>query len=175
MAAERERIATAVLAVIERGALMDRFLRYTTQKEPALTASFLAAVLLAIVARYLGLTDEDLAILGPVMLIVAGVVIRAGVFAPATVRATCSTATTRTGRDRPSLPGLPARHVASRTLRRLRWWDDDTARVRGGLAAASGTAASPAADVRVDRGRVKVRQTGDGRGSHPAEGARRAR
>jgi uncharacterized membrane protein YjjP (DUF1212 family) len=65
---------------------MDRFLRYTTQKEPALTASFLAAVLLAIAARYLGLSDEDLAILGPVMLIVAGVVIRAGVFAPDSVR-----------------------------------------------------------------------------------------
>ena len=65
---------------------MDRFLRYTTQKEPALTASFLGAVLLAIAARYLGLADEDLAILGPVMLIVAGVVIRAGVFAPDTVR-----------------------------------------------------------------------------------------
>ena len=64
---------------------MDRFLRYTTQKEPALTASFLAAVLLAIVARYLNLTDEDLGILGPVALIVAGVVIRAGVFSPATV------------------------------------------------------------------------------------------
>ena len=64
---------------------MDRFLRYTTQAEPALTASFLAAVLLAIVARYLDLTDDDLAILGPVALIIAGVVIRAGVFAPATV------------------------------------------------------------------------------------------
>ena len=64
---------------------MDRFLRYTTQKEPALTASFLAAVLLAIAARYIGLNDEDLAILGPVMLIIAGVVVRAGVFAPATV------------------------------------------------------------------------------------------
>ena len=61
-------------------------LRYTIQKEPAFTVSFLAAVLLAIAARYLGLTDEDLAILGPVMLIVAGVVIRAGVFAPDTVR-----------------------------------------------------------------------------------------
>jgi uncharacterized membrane protein YjjP (DUF1212 family) len=66
---------------------MDRFLRYTTQKEPAHTASFLAAVLLAIAARYLGMTEEDLAILGPVMLLVAGVVIRAGVFAPETVRA----------------------------------------------------------------------------------------
>ena len=64
---------------------MDRFLRYTTQKEPALTASFLAAVLLAIAARYMNLTDDDLAILGPVMLIIAGVVIRTGVFAPATV------------------------------------------------------------------------------------------
>ena len=64
---------------------MERFYRYTTQKEPALTASFLAAVLLAIAARYMNLTDDDLAILGPVALIVAGVVIRAGVFAPATV------------------------------------------------------------------------------------------
>ena len=65
---------------------MERFLRYTTQKEPALTASFLAAVLLAIAARYLQLTDDDLAILGPVMLIIAGVVIRTGVFAPASVQ-----------------------------------------------------------------------------------------
>lgn len=64
---------------------LERFKRYTTQQEPALTASFLAAVLLAIVARYLHLTDDDLAILGPVVLIVAGVVIRAGVFAPTTV------------------------------------------------------------------------------------------
>lgn len=65
---------------------MDRFLRYTTQRDPALTASFLAAVLLAIAARHLGLSDEDLAVLDPVMLIVAGVVTRAGVFAPDTVR-----------------------------------------------------------------------------------------
>ena len=65
--------------------IVDRFLAYTTQKEPALTASFLAAVLLAIAARYFQLTDEDLAILGPVMLILAGVVIRTGVFSPATV------------------------------------------------------------------------------------------
>ena len=64
---------------------MDRFLRFTTQKEPALTASFLAAILLAIAARWFALTDEDLMILGPIALIVAGVVIRAGVFAPATV------------------------------------------------------------------------------------------
>ena len=65
---------------------MDRFLKFTTQKEPALTASFVAAVLLAVVARYLELTDEDLAILGPVALIIAGVVVRPGVFSPATVR-----------------------------------------------------------------------------------------
>ena len=42
-------------------------------------------MLLAILARYLQLTDDDLAILGPVALIIAGVVIRAGVFSPATV------------------------------------------------------------------------------------------
>ena len=65
---------------------MERFYRYTTQKEPALTASFVAAVLLAITARYMNLTDDDLAILGPVMLIIAGVVIRTGVFAPASVQ-----------------------------------------------------------------------------------------
>jgi hypothetical protein len=64
---------------------VDRFLRYTTQKEPALTASFLAAVLLAIAAQYLNLTDDDLVVLGPIALVIAGVVIRAGVFAPATV------------------------------------------------------------------------------------------
>ncbi len=86
VAAERERIATAVLAVIKGwGTAVDRFLRYTTQSEPALTASFIAAVLLAIVARWFALTDEDLMILGPIALVVAGVVIRAGAFAPATV------------------------------------------------------------------------------------------
>jgi hypothetical protein len=65
---------------------MDRFLRYTTQHEPALTASFLAAILLAIAARFFNLTDDDLSILGPIALIVAGVVIRSGVFSPATVQ-----------------------------------------------------------------------------------------
>ena len=64
---------------------MDRFLAFRAQQEPAFTASVLAAVQLAIAARYLQLTDADLAILGPVMLIVAGVVIRTGVFSPATV------------------------------------------------------------------------------------------
>jgi hypothetical protein len=107
---------------------VDRFLRYTTQKEPALTASFLAAVLLAIAARYIGLTDEDLAILGPVMLIVAGVVMRAAL--PPTWSATSSNPTTRASRGHPSLHGLPAGHIASGALRRLRWRDDDAARVR---------------------------------------------
>lgn len=64
---------------------MDRFLKYTTQQEPALTASFLAAILLAIIARFFKLTDDDLSILGPIALIVAGFVIRSRVFAPATV------------------------------------------------------------------------------------------
>ena len=58
------------------GGVPTRSRRVPLWKEPALTASFLAAVLLAIVARFLDLTDDDLAILGPVALIVAGVVIR---------------------------------------------------------------------------------------------------
>ncbi len=36
-------------------------------------------------ARYLDLTDEDLAILSRVALILAGIIIRTGVFSPATV------------------------------------------------------------------------------------------
>jgi hypothetical protein len=44
---------------------MERFLSYTTQEEPALTGSFLAAILLAIIARWFALTDEDLMVLGP--------------------------------------------------------------------------------------------------------------
>ena len=51
-------------APMKGGGAVYRFLRFTAQKEPAPTASFLAGVLLAIAARYLGLTDEDLAILG---------------------------------------------------------------------------------------------------------------
>ena len=151
---------------------MDRFLRYTTQKEPALTASFLAAVLLAIAARYLGLTDEDLAILGPVMLIVAGVVIRAGVFAPGHGPRPAGAPTSRTNRDRASLPGLPARHVPPGAVRRLRWRDDDAARVRLGVAEASGAAAAAASGVRVAAVRARPR---DRRRPRRPEGARRER
>lgn len=65
---------------------MDRFLKYTTQKEPAITASFIGALLLALVARYFNLTEEDLTILGPIALIIGGIVIRQGVFSPASVQ-----------------------------------------------------------------------------------------
>ena len=56
------------------------------QKEPVLTTASSARVLFNIAAGTSGLTDEDLAILGPVMRIVAGVVIRAGVFDSAMVK-----------------------------------------------------------------------------------------
>ena len=58
---------------------VDRFLRYTTQKEPALTASSRP---LGLAARCLGQTDGDLAILGPISAHRRGVVIRAGVSPP---------------------------------------------------------------------------------------------
>jgi hypothetical protein len=127
---------------------MDRFLRYTTQKELALTASFLAAVLLAIAARYLGLTDEDLAVLGPVSSSWPASSSGPGCSRP-TPSAICSIPGSGTSRDRPSLPGLPARDLASRPLPRLRRRDDDAARVWGGLAEASGAAATAAPGVPV--------------------------
>ena len=65
---------------------MNRFLKFTTQDEPALTASFLAAVLLAFVSKFVNLTDDDLTWIGPVFLLGAGALIRAGVFSPTSVR-----------------------------------------------------------------------------------------
>jgi hypothetical protein len=56
-------------------------------------------VLLAIAARYLNLTNDDLVILGPIALILAGVFIRAGVSAPATVERLLD------GGDRQGAPG----------------------------------------------------------------------
>jgi hypothetical protein len=82
---------------------MERFLKYTTQQEPALTASFLAAILLAIVARFLNLTDDDLSILGPIALVIAGVVIRSRVFSPATVAALTTDAVDE-GATQPDVP-----------------------------------------------------------------------
>ena len=118
-------------------------------------------MLLAIVARYLDLTDEDLAILGPVMLILAGVVIRTGVFSPATVDGLLD--------DEDAREALTAAHpcpgclrVTSREGRCLACGGGTTTQ-RGygvGLAAATGAAAAAAPDVRVD----------DGAGARPAVG-----
>lgn len=63
---------------------LTRFLRYTTQKQPALSVSFLAAIVLAVLAKYLHLSDDDLVLLGPIVLVVVGVVIRSRVFSPYT-------------------------------------------------------------------------------------------
>lgn len=71
---------------------MERFLKFTTQKKPALTASLLAAILLAIVAKYVNLTDDDLAILAPIFVIVAGIAIRSKVFSQVTHEAEVSKA-----------------------------------------------------------------------------------
>jgi hypothetical protein len=164
---------------------MERFLAFTTQKEPALTASFLAAILLAIAARYLGLTDEDLAILGPVALILAGVVIRTGVFSPATVDGLLDDVdglldeeSVREARDGDApLPGLPARHLASWSLRRMRRWHDDPAWIRCGVAQATHQPAVAPSYVPMDTGRreASLRPSGHGCRSHHAEGVRRHR
>jgi hypothetical protein len=110
---------------------MDRFLKHTTQKEPALTASFLAAVLLATVARYFALTDEDLAILGPVAPVIAGVVIRVGMFSPATVdRPLGNEERARGSWGGARLSWLPAGHFPLGALPGLRGRYHHAARVR---------------------------------------------
>jgi len=66
-------------------AFCEHYIRRTKTLGPITPPARGLAVLLAIVARYMDLTDEDLAILGPVALIVARVVVRVGVFSAATL------------------------------------------------------------------------------------------
>lgn len=66
---------------------MDRFLQYTTGKEPVITTNVLAAVLLGAVVLILErlgvqLSEVELALLGSVFVIVATYIARAGVFSP---------------------------------------------------------------------------------------------
>lgn len=63
---------------------LTRFLRYTTRKQPALSVSFLAAIVLAVLARYLNLSEADLTLLGPIALVIVGVIVRSRVFSPYT-------------------------------------------------------------------------------------------
>ena len=65
---------------------MNKFLKYTTQDEPAISGAFVGAIILAVLSRYLNLTEDDLMLLGPIALIIGGFVIRQGVFSPATVK-----------------------------------------------------------------------------------------
>lgn len=66
---------------------LSRFLRYTTQDEPVLSAGLLAALALYLVDRWLHLTDDDLQLLGLLLVPVAGAVLaRWNAYAPSTVR-----------------------------------------------------------------------------------------
>jgi len=64
---------------------MNRFLKYTTQEEPALTIGVIAAAVLALLSKFVLLTDDDLTILGPVVVIIITTLVRQSVFSPATV------------------------------------------------------------------------------------------
>jgi hypothetical protein len=64
---------------------VDRFLKFTTGKEPALTVAFVAAAILAVLTKVFNLTDDDLLWIAPVTLVIAGGIIRFMVYAPATV------------------------------------------------------------------------------------------
>lgn len=51
---------------------LSRFLRYTTQDEPVVSAGLLAALGLYLIDRYLHLTEDDLQLLGLLLVPVAG-------------------------------------------------------------------------------------------------------
>ena len=61
---------------------MDRYLKFVSQKEPVLTATLLAAFGLALLDRFFGLSDGDLAILGPMAVVIGGAILRQLVYSP---------------------------------------------------------------------------------------------
>lgn len=64
---------------------LSRFLRYTTQDEPALTVGVVAAFVLYAIDRYLHLTDDDLQLIGLLLVPIVGAVLtRFNVYSPAT-------------------------------------------------------------------------------------------
>lgn len=70
----------------DRPGVLGRFMRFTTRREPVLSASLLAALALYLLDRYLGLTDDDLELIGMLMVpIVGGLVARLRAWAPESV------------------------------------------------------------------------------------------
>lgn len=66
---------------------LSRFLRYTTQQEPVVTAGLLAALALYLIDRYVGLTEDDLTLLGLLLVPVAGALLaRLRAWSPASAR-----------------------------------------------------------------------------------------
>lgn len=64
---------------------LTKFLRFTTQDEPAISLSVLAAIVLYAITRLVpGLTEDDLVILGIVVMAVLGFIVRQNVFSPRT-------------------------------------------------------------------------------------------
>ena len=65
---------------------LSRFLRYTTQQEPVVTAGLLAAFVLYLIDRYVGLTEDDLTLLGLLLVpIVTAIGARFRAWSPASV------------------------------------------------------------------------------------------
>ena len=66
---------------------LSRFLRFTTQEEPVLSAASLVAIALAIISRFVTLTDDDLQLLALILLPFAPAVLaRLKAWSPASVQ-----------------------------------------------------------------------------------------
>lgn len=67
--------------------IISRFTRYTTQKEPVLSVGVLAAIVLAVISRFVTLTEDDLQLLGLLLVpIVTAAVARLKAWSPASVQ-----------------------------------------------------------------------------------------
>lgn len=65
---------------------LSRFLRFTTQKEPVVSAGFLAAVVLYVISRFVPLTDDDLQLLGLLLVpVIPALIARFAAWSPASV------------------------------------------------------------------------------------------
>lgn len=87
-----------------------KFTRYTTQQEPVLSVGVLAAFVLAIISRFVTLTEDDLQLLGLLLVpIVTALIARFQAWSPASVEKATRAAFDQGVHDTPYIKGTPFR------------------------------------------------------------------
>ena len=87
-----------------------RFTKYTTQQEPVLSVGILAAMALAILSRFVTLTEDDLQLLGLLLVpIITALIARFQAWSPASVEKVKRAAFEQGVADTPYIKGDPFR------------------------------------------------------------------